>query len=65
MGRPPLPDSQRRTEVLQLRLTKDERSTMDAGADAAGEIVSEFIRNAALDRAREALIRARKRKTRG
>lgn len=51
MGRPPLPESQRRSEVLQLRLTKDERHKMDAGASAAGEQTSEFIRTAALDRA--------------
>lgn len=50
-----MPASERRTEVLQLRLTKGERETLDEGAAEAGEVVSEFIRGAALDRA-EALV---------
>lgn len=52
MARPPLPDSERRTEVLQLRLTKGERKDLDDGAEATGEPVSEFIRAAALDKAK-------------
>ncbi|MGH8074948.1 MAG: plasmid mobilization protein [Lysobacter sp.] len=55
MARPPLPDSERRSEVLQLRLTKDERKDLDAGANAAGEQTSEFIRTAALVRAQREL----------
>lgn len=51
MGRPPLPEHERRTEVLQLRMTKGERADMQDGADAAGEQLSEFIRNAALEKA--------------
>jgi len=58
MARPPLPDSERRTEVLQLRLTKGERKDLDEGAEATGEQVSEFIRTAALDKAK----RVKKRK---
>lgn len=51
MGRPPLPESERRTEVLQLRLTKGERRGMEGGAEAAGEQLTEFIRGAALEKA--------------
>jgi len=58
MARPPLPDSERRTEVLQLRLTKGERKDLDEGAVATGEQVSEFIRTAALDKVK----RVKKRK---
>lgn len=64
MARPPLPDSERRSEVLQLRLTQAERSTLDAGADATGELVSEFIRTAALERARAVTAPPTKRKSR-
>lgn len=52
MARPPLPESERRTEVLQLRLTKGERKDLDEGAEASGEQVTEFIRKAALDKAK-------------
>lgn len=51
MPRPPLPAAERRSEVLQLRLRVDEREQMDAGAELAGEPVTEFIRNAGLERA--------------
>lgn len=51
MGRPPLPDSERRSEVLQLRLTKGERKGMEDGAAVAGEQLTEFIRGAALEKA--------------
>lgn len=50
MVRPLLPESERRSEVLQLRLTKGERKGMEEGAAAAGERLSEFIRAAAMDR---------------
>ena len=57
MGRPPLPESERRSEVLQLRLTKGERKDMEAGADASGEQLTEFIRGAALEKAARVLAR--------
>ena len=52
MARPPLPDAKKRSEVLQVRLTKGERKTLDEGADIYGEPVSEFVRTAALDKAK-------------
>lgn len=55
MGRPPLPAGERRTEVLQLRLTRDERASMEAGAKAADQVLSDFIRSSALDRAKALL----------
>ena len=51
MARPPLPDSERRSEVLQLRLTSGERKAMEVGASTADEQLSEFIRGAALEKA--------------
>ena len=51
MPRPPLPPDERRSEVLQLRLRVDEREQMDIGAALAGEPVTEFVRNAGLERA--------------
>lgn len=50
-----MPASERRTEVLQLRLTRDERASMEAGAEAAGQVLSDFIRTSALDRAKALL----------
>ena len=52
MARPPLPDEERRSEVLQLRLTKAERELLDAGAEAAEMLLTEFIRETALNRAK-------------
>jgi hypothetical protein len=54
MTRPPLPESKRRSEVFQLRLTKGERTELDEGAAAVEEPLSEFIRTAALDKAKRA-----------
>lgn len=51
MPRPPKPESERRSEVLQLRLTKVERDTLERGASKHGEQLSEFIRSAALEKA--------------
>lgn len=55
MARPKLPEEERRSEVLQLRLTKAERELMDEGAEALGVQVSEMIREAALAKAKRAL----------
>lgn len=52
MARPPLPESERRSEVLQLRLTKAERELLDRAAEALGIPVSELIRDAALRKAK-------------
>lgn len=60
MVRPLLPESERRSEVLQLRLTKGERRGMEEGAAAAGEQLSEFIRSAALDKAERAIKKAKR-----
>jgi len=62
MGRPPLPESERRSQVLQLRLTKGERKDMEAGADASGEQLTEFIRGAALEKASRVTNRQKKSK---
>lgn len=48
MVRPKLPESERKTEVLQIRLTKAERRFLDKGAKRAGLSITEFIRLHAL-----------------
>jgi len=51
MVRPPKPADEVRSQVLQLRLTVDERAAMEAGAERAGQKLSDFIRRAALEKA--------------
>lgn len=36
MGRPPLPENQRRDKPLRIRLTDEEREKIDAAAEQAG-----------------------------
>jgi predicted RNase H-like HicB family nuclease len=52
--RPPLPASEgRRSEQVNVRLTSEEKALLEAGAKASGfQGLSDFIRHAALDRAR-------------
>ena len=52
-GRPPKPDADRKSAELRIRLTEEERETLD---NAAGEKTSTW--------ARDVLLRAAKRKTR-
>lgn len=61
MARPALPESERRSEIVQTRVTKGERKQIEAGAKAADEQVAEFIRGAALEKA-ERLSQQKKRK---
>lgn len=53
MVRPPKPADEVRSQVLQLRLTIGERAAMESGAERAGEQLTQFIRKAALDRAKK------------
>jgi uncharacterized protein (DUF1778 family) len=55
MARPKLPDEERRSEVIQLRLTKDERQMLDEAAESLGVLLTELIRSAALAKAERAL----------
>jgi hypothetical protein len=48
MGRPPLPDSERRSELHCVRFTTDEWRRVTTTAAAAGLPVATFIREAAL-----------------
>lgn len=59
MARPPIPADERRDYIYKLRLNKGERTRLDAGAAAAEQPLSEFIRGAALDKAAK-LVTARK-----
>jgi Bacterial mobilisation protein (MobC) len=47
-GRPQLPDSQRRSRRLWLRLTAQEQSAIQAKAEVAGLSLAEYLRRAAL-----------------
>lgn len=60
MARPPKPADEVRSQVLQLRLTIGEREMLDAGAKLAGKQLTQFIRDAALDRAAKVAGRGRK-----
>lgn len=55
MVRPKLPDSKRRSEVFQLRLTVAQREALDQAAEALQETLSDFIRGAALAKAKRVL----------
>lgn len=52
MARPPLPDDQRRSELVKFRVSKDEQTAIMAGADAAEVAMSEFVRDASLAKAK-------------
>jgi uncharacterized protein (DUF1778 family) len=64
MARPALPESERRSEIVQTRVTKEERKQLEVGAKAADEQVAEFIRGAALEKAERVLSRKAKAKSR-
>lgn len=45
LGRPKLPKENSKTELLQIRLTKSERGTIEQVAKAAGMTLSEWARS--------------------
>jgi hypothetical protein len=45
MGRPPLSESERRGNVLRIRLTEAERKKLDAMAKAGGQDTSTWARH--------------------
>lgn len=57
MGRPQLPDEERRDKPLRIRLTDSERDEIDGGAEAAGY-------NSTSRWAREMLLKAAERERR-
>lgn len=62
MARPPLPEAERRSHVIQTRVTTEERKLVEAGAEAAGATPAEFLRDAALERATKSLARPKRRR---
>lgn len=56
MARPPLPESERRSQVLQLRLTKAEREFLDEAAEALGVTITDLIRDSAMREAARLLL---------
>lgn len=62
MARPPLPDSERRSHVIQTRVTADEKSLVEGGAEAVGATPAEFLRDAALEKAAKALTKPKGRR---
>lgn len=61
MARPPLPESERRSHVIQTRVTTDERKLVEDGADAVGTTPAEFLRDAALEKAAKTLAKPKRR----
>jgi hypothetical protein len=53
MGRPPLPDDQRKGHMFRIRMTQAERDEIDRAADAQGESASEWARVLLLKTARK------------
>ncbi len=49
MGRPPKPEAQRKTRLVQLRLSEDEYRKLAKKAKAKGLTVSEFLRQCGED----------------
>ena len=45
MGRPPLPDEERRDKPLRIRMTDDERALVDEAAQQAGVPTSQWARD--------------------
>ena len=45
-GRPPLPQDQRRTTTVLVRMTASERSNLERAAARSGQTLSEWIREA-------------------
>lgn len=60
MVRPLKPAEERRSYVLQVRWTEDERGRLENGAARAGEQLTEFIRSAALEKADKLSTKPRK-----
>jgi hypothetical protein len=44
MGRPPKTEAERRTNILRIRLTPDERRKLDRKANAQGKEISTWAR---------------------
>ena len=52
MGRPPLPDDERKAHMFRIRMTQAERGEIDVTAQAQGEPSSEWARGVLLKAAR-------------
>lgn len=62
-GRPPL-SGERKHEVIQIRLTKSEKDSIDAGAAAAGSPTATWLRDLGLAAAAEIVATLPAKKTR-
>ena len=47
-GRPPLPEAEKRSEFIGVKVTKRERKQLSSAAVRRGESLAEFVRRAAL-----------------
>lgn len=54
-GRPPLPEDERLSESLRVRLTAAEQSMVEEAATADGATVAAFMRSAVVEKARRVL----------
>jgi uncharacterized protein (DUF1778 family) len=62
MARPTLPDAERRSFVIHIRTTEAERDLVAQGADVEGVTPAEFVRDAAIKRAKRVAAGKPKRK---
>jgi len=49
-GRPELPDSERRSVVVQFRCTESERSLMNKAAEKEDKSLSDWLRDTAMEK---------------
>jgi len=54
-GRPELPDNKKRSEIIPVRMTAEERADCERAATKAGERLSEWIRVHLIRAAKRAL----------
>ena len=55
MGRPPLPDEQRKVHTFRIRMTDEDREQINRAAESQGEAASEWARQILLKAAKRAL----------
>jgi len=52
LGRPPVPDEDRRSTLIRVLVTKDEHAKLRRAAEAGSASVSAWVRAAALEKSR-------------
>jgi len=52
MGRPPLSKRERKSHIIMVRVTREEHGQLERAAKQSGIAISEFVRQAALRKAK-------------